>query len=311
MRSANAQAMRRLRWRSLSALSWLERSMKNQAVPRLAIMTNKARATKSFMQHTTTYRQGRLLQLRFWLLTVAALLLAGVTAALGQWQWQRASAKRAAQAALLLQQGLAPLDVPQLLQLSPAQLHASMHRPLRLQGRWLAQQTLFLDNRQMQGKPGFYVLTPLRLQQADGRLTEQAIWVQRGWVARDFQERTRLPQIPSPSTVVSVQARLALPPARLYEFAQAAPQAGERIRQNFDEQLLQPAAGVTFLPLLALQVDAAADGLQRSWAAPDSGVDKHLAYAMQWFGLSLLVVILYAWFQWIRPWWRYKRGNDA
>ena len=33
-----------------------------------------------------------------------------------------------------------------------------------LQGRWQAEHTVYLDNRQMQGRPGFYVLTPLLLE---------------------------------------------------------------------------------------------------------------------------------------------------
>jgi surfeit locus 1 family protein len=34
---------------------------------------------------------------------------------------------------------------------------------------------------------------------------------------------------------------------------------------------------------------------------PASDVHKHYGYAAQWFGLSALVITLYAWFQLIRP----------
>ena len=53
-----------------------------------------------------------------------------------------------------------------------------------LDGRWLAAHTVYLDNRQMNGRPGFFVVTPLRLD--DGR----AVLVQRGWLPRDCSDRT-------------------------------------------------------------------------------------------------------------------------
>ena len=46
---------------------------------------------------------------------------------------------------------------------------------------------------------------------------------------------------------------------------------------------------------------ASADGLLRQWPEPASDVHKHYGYAFQWFGLSALVIVLYVWFQIIRP----------
>ncbi len=48
----------------------------------------------------------------------------------------------------------------------------------------------------MAGKPGFYVVTPLQL---EGR--PEAVVVQRGWVPRNFADRTALPKVPSPAGV--------------------------------------------------------------------------------------------------------------
>ena len=62
------------------------------------------------------------------------------------------------------------------------------------QGVWLDALTVYLDNRQMGGRPGFYVVTPLKL--ADGR----AVLVQRGWAPRDLRDRTRVPSPPTPAT---------------------------------------------------------------------------------------------------------------
>jgi surfeit locus 1 family protein len=43
------------------------------------------------------------------------------------------------------------------------------------------------------------------------------------------------------------------------------------------------------------------DGLQRDWTPLDSGVAKHYGYAFQWFALCGLIMVLYAWFQFIAP----------
>ena len=161
---------------------------------------------------------------RFWLVTGAALLGIAATLALGAWQMDRAAQKLALHAAMVTRQALPPLDGKQLA--SPVDIASLMHRPVVLRGTWLPQHTVCLDNRQMQGKPGFYVVTPLQLAGSDA-----AVLVQRGWVQRDFTDRQKLPAVPNPAGIDEVRGRIAPPPAKLYEFSGA--QAGP-IRQNLD-----------------------------------------------------------------------------
>jgi surfeit locus 1 family protein len=49
------------------------------------------------------------------------------------------------------------------------------------------------------------------------------------------------------------------------------------------------------------------DGLQRHWSLPAADVQKHYGYAFQWFALSALALILYAWFQIISPYRQRRR----
>jgi surfeit locus 1 family protein len=149
-----------------------------------------------------------------------------------------------------------------------------------------------LDNRQMNGKPGFFVMTPLKMEGID-----RVLLVQRGWVPRNFSERSALPQVDSPAGLVTVQGRIAPPPARLYEFAGAP--AGP-IRQNLD--LVQFAAELhrPLLDVTVVQIGGPSEGLLRQWSEPATGVEKHQGYAFQWFGLAGLITILYVWFQIVR-----------
>jgi len=234
---------------------------------------------------------------RFWLVTLAALAAMALTASLGRWQLSRAAQKAALQAAIDERDRQAPLAAAALLQAQPADVASLLHRRVRLRGHWLAQHTVFLDNRQMYGRPGFFVLTPLRLAGAEPAV----VLVQRGWVPRNFLERTQLPDVPTPGGEVLLEGRVAADPARLYEFAQTAAAPGaSRIRQNLGLAAFAAETGLPLPPLSVVQLDAPADGLARDWPAVDHGVDKHYGYAFQWFGLCALVAILYVWFQLVR-----------
>lgn len=230
-------------------------------------------------------------RLRFFIVTLAALAAVLATARLGLWQLDRAAQKTTLAAAIDERARLPALEAAAALD---APLDAIVHRRVRLHGQWLATHTVWLENRQMDARPGFFAVTPLKLD--DGR----ALLVQRGWAPRDAQDRTRLPALPTPTGSVEVQGRIAPPPARLYEFdgADTGP-----IRQNLDLDAFARETGLELLPWSVLQSGPVLpdDGLRREWPAPDTGVAKHQGYAFQWFGLSTLVVILYVWYQFIQP----------
>ena len=166
--------------------------------------------------------------LRFVLTTLAALLAAGVTFSLGCWQLDRAAQKQALFDAVQRQQALAPWDGGELSRgvrqalaegpLPPDMLAGLLHRPVRLQGHWLPEQTLYLDNRQMNGKAGFFVLTPLRLAAPHDQVV---VAVQRGWAPRNFLDRKALPPVQTPASLVQIEGRIEafLREARLDRFA--------------------------------------------------------------------------------------------
>jgi surfeit locus 1 family protein len=227
---------------------------------------------------------------------VAALLTVALTFYLGQWQLGRASQKEALQASLDQKSQVAPLGNAQLAGLAvlhPPALAALSDRRVDITGLWLAAQTVYLDNRPMNGRPGFWVMTPLQLSG-----TDKVVLVQRGWIARDFVDRSRLAPVETSALEVRLQGRMAPAPAKLYAFKGA--DTG-LIRQNLDIGVLAAETGLPLLPVLVLQTGPASEGLQREWAAPNTGIDKHHGYAFQWFGLSALVLGLYVWFQWIVP----------
>jgi surfeit locus 1 family protein len=226
------------------------------------------------------------------LATIAGVAL---TARLGFWQLDRAAQKVAIQAQIDARRSQPPLDAATLAD-TPQAADSQHQRRAALRGRWIAARTVFLDNRQMNGMPGFFVVTPLQL---DGRAA--AVLVQRGWVPRNFRDRAALPAVPTPGGPVEVEGVVAPPPSRLYQFSN---EASGPIRQNLPLDAYARETGLALLPLSVLQSDSAGtrgDGLQRRWPAPELDVSKHYGYAFQWFAMAALMVGLYVWFQLLRP----------
>ena len=228
---------------------------------------------------------------RFWLVTSAAVVGIAATLALGAWQMSRAAQKLALHASIEQRQAMPPVSQRDLLaSRNGADL---LHRIVVLRGTWVGQRTVFLDNRQMQGKVGFFVVTPLRLEGTDA-----AVLVERGWVQRNFMEREKLPAISTSAGVVELRGRLAPPPAKLYDFAGAAPGP---IRQNLDLAQFRAETGLPLLDFAVQQIGGPSEGLLRDWPEPASGVETNYGYAAQWWALSMLIAILYVWFQFIAP----------
>lgn len=247
------------------------------------------------------------LTLRFWLLTFAAALGIGVTASLGVWQLGRALQKEALQSAIEQQSVLPALTGQSLL--NAPDLVNTIHRHAVLTGTWLPQHTVFLDNRQMDAKPGLFVLTPFELADQTNPV-KKVILIQRGWVARHFLDRNIVPVVPTATGWVQIEGRIAPPPSKLYAFKGA--DTG-LIRQNIDlpefaQQTQREFLGVSLLQADAAAAPAGADGLLRHWQRPNNGVEKHYGYMAQWWALSALIAILYVWFQIVRPKFKHKRN---
>ena len=253
---------------------------------------------------------------RRWLVLVAALLGAALTARLGVWQLDRARQKLDLQARIESRADLPPWASADLAR-DDAAAAGQHYRRIVLQGRWLAQHTVYLDNRQMDARQGFFVVTPLLLDGGD------AVLVQRGWSPRDFNDRSRLLPVLTAAGSVRLEGRIAPPPSKLLALAGAETGA---IRQNLDVGDFAREVGLRLRPLSVQQTGPARlllapgaaelatlptststptlapdDGLLRHWLAPAVDVSKHHGYAFQWFALCGLIVGLTAWFQFIRP----------
>ncbi|GAB4464585.1 MAG: SURF1 family protein [Burkholderiaceae bacterium] len=209
----------------------------------------------------------------------------GATLSLGNWQTRRAEQKLALQAQRDAAERAAPVEV------SARDLDELPRRaPLRvkLRGRFLHDRTVWLDNRMMDGRAGFFVVTPLWIEG-----TDTAVLVMRGFAARDPADRQRLPAIGAPEGAVELEGLALAEPPRLLELG-TAPSPGPlpAIWQNLDYAMFEQASGRRVARVVVQQTSDTADGLVRHWPRPSAGVEKHRGYAFQWYALAALVAVL-------------------
>jgi surfeit locus 1 family protein len=217
-----------------------------------------------------------------WRAVVAAATVAAIAlfVAAGNWQRDRMHAKEAARAALDAAAALPAVPLPRTDDWSEWR-----YRRVTLSGEWRGDAQVLIDNKVQGGRAGFHVVTPLAL--GDGRV----VLVDRGWIAA--AGATRVPDVAAPAGKATVDGRIVVPPARYVELDGGA--SAGRVWQNLDPARIAAASG---LPLLSVVVEqdaagAPADGLVRAWAAPDTGVDTHRIYMMQWYAFAALAAGLW------------------
>lgn len=218
---------------------------------------------------------------------VAMLVVAAIGISLGQWQLRRAAEKEAVEQRISEREKEPPLRLEGVAA-SPADADALEFRQVMLRGDFLPNWTIYLDNRPHAGKPGFHVITPLKIAGSN-----RHILVVRGWIARDVADRSRIPAIATPAGVVEVTGSVRRHAGRLLQLGQPAPLKPGAIVQNLDAAQLAQASGLEIEPFIVEQTSDAPDGLVRDWPRPSLGIDRHLGYAFQWFALAATAFLFF------------------
>jgi len=219
--------------------------------------------------------------------TLGVIVLVAATVSLGNWQRHRAEEKQAQRE----QVDRAAREPPLELAGPVGDVAALRFRAVRIVGEFDPRRQMLIDNRVHAGRPGYEVVTPLKLAE------DRFVLVDRGWVAQRAT-RSELPEAPPPRGEVVVEGHINLPPTRYLELRPdlcAGP-----VRQNLDIERIAGATGLPLLPVVIEQTGDAHDGLVRDWPPPDFGVERHRSYMLQWYSLALLGCVLWLGLNW-RP----------
>ena len=197
---------------------------------------------------------------------------------LGNWQARRAEEKR----------GLAAefdqaLRSPPIVLAPGAPLASVLHKHVAARGRFVPEHTVFLDNRLRHGRPGYEVVTPLRLAGSDSH-----VLVDRGWVAAP-PSRAALPTVFMPAGELEIGG-IALD--RLPHALETGVAQQGKVRQNLDIEPFAAEIRLRLEPFVIEQHSETPDNLSRDWPRPDFGIDKHESYSLQWYSFAALAIIL-------------------
>jgi len=116
------------------------------------------------------------------------------------------------------------------------------------------------------------------------------VLVNRGWIAGP-PDRSRLPEVRTPADEVEVGGVALVPGRQVFELSSRVTEGA--VWQNLTIDRYRAAHPIAVQPFVLRQDTPLDDGLKREWTAPDFGIDKHYAYAAQWFLLAATAFIFY------------------
>lgn len=225
-------------------------------------------------------------------LVLLALLGAACIGA-GQWQLRRAHERETLLAAIEAGRR------------APAQALDARHRdgpdwhPASVRGHWLNPFTVLLDNRNLKGRPGLWVATPLELRDSPGT----AVLVLRGWVARPLPPAV-LPDLDAAAGPVEVQGTLLHRVPRLFDLGSLTGQPDAALPepfpaadgrpprvQNLPLDALAAATGLDLLPVVLQQAPTHDADLVQEWPGPSTNAGQNYNYALQWFSFAAIALI--------------------
>jgi len=215
-----------------------------------------------------------------WIPSLAAAAFIALTIALGNWQTRRAEEKLEAGRRIDEAARGSVLSVPAL----QADAASFERRRVVAKGTFVARDTFFLDNKIMHGVAGYQILTPLRPESGGVH-----VLVNRGWIAAG--DRSRLPSVPTPEGLQTIEGEAVVPSSRFLELA---PEQGTGpLRENLLLAREEKRLGLNLQPFVIQQTSDTRDGLVREWERPDAGVERHRSYALQWYSFAALAAVLY------------------
>lgn len=221
-------------------------------------------------------RRFKWLRLGLWLLGVPLLLF------LGSWQLQRAEQKRV----WLQQLNEAPATT-----VSGALERLARYDwvPVELQIELVPMKVFLLDNRTWQGRVGYEVVVPIRVDEGSWWLGSL------GWIAAP-PRREQLPEVELSRRWLNVEGVLSRPMASVTLAASQVEPGWPRRIQSLDLQQIRTALAMPVEPLvLHLKTAVSEVIMPREKIYTGIEPERHVGYAVQWFGLALVLMIWLVW----------------
>lgn len=204
---------------------------------------------------------------------------------LGFWQLDRAEQKKE----LLIKQHLSAEKTVLKLAVD-TDLKTIRYRKTQLTGHYEPSRQYLIDNQIVNGRAGYFVLTPFIIAGMN-----KVVLVNRGWVALN-KDRRVLPEVSVDSsnrTITGTVNNFPVVGIRLAG-AEIPTEGWPSVVQVVDSQVLAKKLGYSLFPFQIELDKAMRAGYIREWKKNTiMPPEKHVAYAVQWFGLALTLTVLF------------------
>lgn len=216
-----------------------------------------------------------------WLMILIAAFFISLFVRLGFWQIQRADEKEKMVAA---EQALSKLPA---VTWSIDQKLPLQYQHVKVQGTYLPD-VFLLDNQHHQHQFGYDVISPLLLD--DGSI----IMVDRGWIPGDSM-RVNYPKISSPDGVIDIEGSVYFPSKKQWILGPGLEKKENKmtILEILDAKLLEHLLQKKVYPFIIRLDKNNLHGFVREWAIVSMPAQRHLGYALQWFAMALVILIIF------------------
>jgi cytochrome oxidase assembly protein ShyY1 len=223
-----------------------------------------------------------------WIPIAITLVAFAILARLGYWQLQRGEQKEQRLAQIANYQQYDLMSFSSLL--SVMKDYDPTGVTVKVQGQFSSPYSWLLDNKIVNGQPGYDVLlafTPLN--------TDKAVLVNMGWLRGDYANRDNLPSFDIPQSVVSIEAFVKAKDLASFALSDQSvnKQQWPLRTQQVNIERLEKQSGLSFYPFMMYAQQANDFGFTHHYEPVVMPPEKHRAYALQWFLLALAVVIVF------------------
>ena len=236
-----------------------------------------------------------------WVMTLLTLLAIALFLRLGFWQLDRAHEKKQMIAAL---NGFSQ-QTPTVW--SPSDPWPAQYQPVKLQGHFLPNVLLF-DNQHHQHQFGYDVISALILESVNSSSedlrqdsncqqtlsNDQIVLVDRGWIPGDASRRV-FPVADTPRGLIQLVGGVYYPSKKTWLLGPALEKKDDNlvVIELLDTTLISQFLHKSVYPFIIRLNPEAPNGYLREWPVVAMSPDRHYGYALQWFAMALVILIIY------------------
>jgi surfeit locus 1 family protein len=216
-----------------------------------------------------------------WWMTILAVLFIGLFIRLGCWQLERSHEKNE----ILINEQAMATKAPKAW--SPTMKRPANYQRVTIQGQYIGPD-LLLDNQHHKHQLGYNVITPLQLE--NGEL----VLVDRGWVAGD-KLRKQLPKYKTPMNNQSIAGYVYYPPEKRVTLGQMIDKSTDKqvVIEWVDTKELSHFLQKTVYPFIIRLDEQVEHGFVRDWPLVSMPPQRHLGYAVQWFAMAFVLLVIW------------------